>query len=157
FALILYWTRSVPAALVAGLLFGFEPDRLTDVSHPYVHGNAWAPLALLATHRLFPRRRWIDAALLAVALALHVLESFYPALAFAMVGGVYGTVLAIHHRRILPALLPKLLAVVAFLALLGTLAFRPYFGNRDTWGILQGRASLLFERSAFYLGDHHYL
>jgi len=157
FALILYWTGSVPAALVAGLLFGFEPSRLTDVSHPYVHGNAWSPLAFLAAHRLFARRRWRDAALLAIALALQMLESFYPALALAMVGGVYGAVLAVHHRRALPALLPKLGAVTVFLGLVGVLAFRPYFETRAAWGILQGRGSLLLLPEHFYFGGPAYL
>lgn len=157
FALILYWTGSPPAALLAGLLFGFAPSRLVDVAHPYVYGNAWTPLALLAAQRLFARRRWRDAALLAVALALQILESLYPALALAMIGGVYGTVLAVHHRRALPALLPKLAAVTLVLVLVATLAFRPYFVNQDTWGILQGRGSLLFLPSHFHFGMHGYL
>jgi hypothetical protein len=157
FVLILYWTGSAPAALVAGLLFGFEPARLTDVAHPYVHGNVWAPLALLCAHRLFARRRWLDAALLAIVLALQMLESFYPALALAMVGGVYGIVLAAHHRRTLPALLPKLAAVVVFLALVALLAFRPYFEARETWGILQGRGSLLLLPQGFHFGGDAYL
>jgi hypothetical protein len=157
FALILYWTGSVPAALVAGLLFGFEPSRLEDISHPYVHGNAWAPLVLLFTHRLFARRRWRDAALLAIALALQMLESFYPALALALVGVPYGVVLAVHHRRTLPALLPKLAAVGLFLALIGRLAFGPYFENRDVWGVLQGRGSLLLHSPQFHFGGPSYL
>jgi hypothetical protein len=157
FALILYWTNSVPAALVAGLLFGFEPGRLVDPGHPYIHGNAWTPLALLAAHRLFARQRWRDAALLATTLTLQMLESFYPALALAMVGCVYGTVLAIHHRRELPALLPKLVAVTLFVALVGVLAFRPYFANRETWGILQGRDSWLLLPADFHFGGLHYL
>ncbi|HWP66220.1 MAG TPA: hypothetical protein VNO26_09930 [Candidatus Limnocylindria bacterium] len=157
FALVFYWTGSTGAALVAGLLFGFEPARLTDVSHPYIHGNAWAPLALLAAHRLFARRRWRDAALLAVALALQMLESFYPALAFAMVGGVYGTALAVHHRRVLPALWPKLSAVAAFLVAVALFAFTPYLANREAWGILQGRGSLLMVPADFHYGGPAYL
>jgi hypothetical protein len=157
FALILYWTGSTAGALVAGLLFGFHPQRLIDVSHPYVFGNAWTPLALLASHRLFARRRWRDAALLAVALVLQMLESFYPALAFAMVGGVYGTALAVHHRRVLPSLLPKLAAVVIVVALVGLLAFRPYLGNREAWGILEGRYSTLLQPTDFMFGGRFFL
>jgi hypothetical protein len=157
FALILYWTGSTPAALLAGLLFGFHPQRLIDVSHPYVVGNAWTPLALLAAHRLFARRRWRDAGLLALTLVLQMLESFYPALALAMVGGVYGTVLAVHHRRVLPSLLPKLAAVAAVVALVGIAAFRPYLGNRESWGILQGRSSTLLQGGDFQFGGRFFL
>jgi hypothetical protein len=157
FALILYWTGSTGAALVAGLLFGFEPARLSDVAHPFIHGNAWTPLVFLCTHRLFARRRWLDAALLAIALSLQMLESFYPALALALVGSVYGTALAVHHRRELPALLPKLAAVALFLALVARLALGPYLETRDVWGVLQGRGSFLHLPKEFYYGSVHYL
>lgn len=156
FALLLYWTGSVPAALVAGFLFGFNPGRLADVSHPYVHGNVWAPLAILLAHRLFSRRRWLDAALLAAALALQMLESLYPALAMALVGGTYGVGLAAHHRRSLAALAPKLAAIAAFLGVVAWAAFGPYFESQAAWGVLQGRRSLLLTPEAFHFGGPSY-
>ncbi|TMA78795.1 MAG: hypothetical protein E6J72_13150, partial [Deltaproteobacteria bacterium] len=36
YALVAYWTRMPGAALVAGLLFAFQPTRLTNLAHPYV-------------------------------------------------------------------------------------------------------------------------
>jgi len=57
YALVYFWTGSVSAAFVAGLLFGIHPGRIGDPAHPYVHGNQWTPLALLFAHRLFARRR----------------------------------------------------------------------------------------------------
>ena len=103
--LVFYWTRSASAALVAGFLFGFYPTRIGDTGHPFVNGNQWTPLALLFAHRLFVRRRWIDAAGLACFTGLQTLESFYPLVAFAIIGGVYGLYLVTRNLRTLPSLL----------------------------------------------------
>ena len=46
FALILYWTHSVPAALVAGLLFGFDPAQ-NPVSFPSPRSWEYAHRALI--------------------------------------------------------------------------------------------------------------
>src|SRR5690606_23384198 len=55
-----HFTGSVPAALVAGLLFEITPRRLADQTHPYIHGDLWTPLALLCLHRALARARWRD-------------------------------------------------------------------------------------------------
>ena len=39
YALVYFWTGSVSAAFVAGLLFGMHPGRIGDPVHPYVHGK----------------------------------------------------------------------------------------------------------------------
>lgn len=143
YALAFYWTRSVPAALVAGLLFGFHPHRLNNPAHLFVFGNAWTAIALLAAHRLFAKARWRDAALLSAALGLQLLESFYQVLALAIVGGTYGTFLLARHARALPALFPKLLAVGVFVAGVAWLVLGPYLETQSAWDVLQGRRQLL--------------
>jgi len=76
YALVAYWTRMPAAALVAGLLFAFQPPRLTNLIHPYVEANDWTVIALLGAHLFFTRGWWRDAALLATAIVLQMLESF---------------------------------------------------------------------------------
>jgi hypothetical protein len=106
YALVFGFTRSAAAAFVAGLLFAFHPARITDVIHPDVHGNYWTPLALLFAHRTFTGGRWRDASLLTLFVALQVLGSVYPLLAFGVLGGTYGVSLAPRNARRLPALAP---------------------------------------------------
>src|SRR5262245_30578347 len=89
YALCGAWTQSTRAALVAGLLFAFEPGRIGDPTHPFVHGDLWSPLVLLAVHRLFTRRTWGAAAGLAVAIALVLLESLYAIFALMLIAIVY--------------------------------------------------------------------
>ncbi len=157
YTLVAYWTRMPAAALVAGLLFGFQPQRLTNLIHPYVEANDWTVVALLATHLTFTRGRWLDAALLATAIALQTLESFYPVLAFAMIGGTYGIYLSARYWRRLPALLPKLAAVAAVATLVASFVFTPYLHVREVWGTaVGGRATLLFPLQEFGRGGQAY-
>lgn len=140
YALVFAWTRSAPAALVAGMLFAFHPARIGDPAHPYVYGNLWTPLALLFAHRLFVHERWRDAAGLALFLCLQLLESFYQVLALLLVGGLYGAVLLARHVAGLRRLAVKLLVVVLATSTIAALVLLPYLRTRDTWGVLQGRA-----------------
>jgi len=151
YALALYWTRSVPAAFVAGLVFAFNAARLSNPAHPFVHGNLWTPLALLFVHRLFAQQRWRDAAALALVIGLQLLESFYQVLALALIGGVYGLFLLVRYRRVVPALLPKLLAVAAVCAAATWAVFGPYLATRARWGVLQGRPGTLLTFAYDYL------
>lgn len=157
YALVYAWTGSAAAALVAGALFGFHPMRLGDPAHPVVAGNQWTPLALLAAHRLFTFRRWRDAAALTLFVGLQMLESIYPLLALAILGGTYGFYLLCRNRRALPALAPKLLASGAILALGGMLLFGPYLATRRAWGgTLGGRVPLLYAAGDFGIGGAAY-
>lgn len=142
YALVLYWTRDRLAAFVAGLLFGFAPVRVLDPTHVFVHGDLWSPLAILCADRLFVRERWRDAAALAAVLVLAQLESVYPLVSLALVGGVYGTVLAVRFRHRLVALAPKLAAVAAIAGGAAAMLFLPYLEMREVWGVLHGRPAL---------------
>jgi hypothetical protein len=156
YALVLYWTGSPRAALVAGLLFATQPGRIGDPTHPFVHGDLWSPLVLLATHVLFVRGTWAAAAALAAALALALLESLYAIFALALVAAVYVPYLLIRFRAGLRRLLPKLAFVVAVGAGIGVAVFAPYLHTRDVWGILEGRGALLFPIEQFLPGTFYY-
>lgn len=153
YVLVAYWTGNPGAAFVAGLLFAFQPQRLTNVIHPYVEANDWTVIALLAAHLLFTRGRWIDAAMLTGAIALQTLESIYPVLALAVLGSSYGLYLSVRYWRRLPALAPKLLAVVVGVSLVAAAVFEPYLHMREVWGdVVAGRNTLLFQLQDFGVG-----
>jgi len=155
-ALSYHFTRSPAAAFVAGLLFMLVPGRIMNPSHPYVYGDLWIPLVVLFLHRLFTRGRWSDAALLGLFFALEVFESLYPLLSCSLIVAVYGSVLALRHLRRLPALLPKLALAAGMVLLAVWLVLGPYLATRDTWGLLEGRTSLLMSLSAYGWGSIHF-
>ncbi|HZR84271.1 MAG TPA: hypothetical protein VFD92_24450 [Candidatus Binatia bacterium] len=150
YALGAAWTGSAAAAFVAGLLFAFHPGRLVHLSKPYLVENAWTPLLLLFTHRLFVRGRWRDAALVAVFGGLQLLASFYQVIGAALLVGAFGSLLAIARRRAIAALLPKLAVVATALAALAALLFAPYLETRRMWEVLQGRMAVFFYPSHFF-------
>lgn len=143
YALAYYWTGSFAAAFIAGLLFGLHPQRLNNPAHLFGFGNGWAAIALLAAHRLFDRERWADAALLAAALCLQLLESFYPVLGLGIVGGTYGLWLSVRHAGRIPRLLPKLAAVAVVVGGFAWLVLGPYLETQAAWGVLEGRQRML--------------
>jgi hypothetical protein len=154
YALAFHWTRAPGAAFIAGFLFAFHPARLTNPAHPFAYGNLWTPLALLAAHRLVTRRRWRDAVLLSLALGLQTLESLYPLLGLAILGGTYGIYLLVRFRSALPALAPKLALVALSTGAIAWLVLVPYLETRATWGTLQGRsATVLLPLGAYLPGQ----
>ena len=156
YALVFAFTGSAAGAFIAGLLFAFHPHRITDVIHPDVHGNHWTPLALLFAHRTFVYGRWRDAAGLALFLILQIVGSMYPLLALTVLGGTYGIFLAARDVRRLPALAPKLAAVVGAATLVAWLVLGPYLHTRAVWGVVGGRTSLLYNLGDFGLGGPAY-
>jgi hypothetical protein len=156
FALALHFTRSPAAAFVAGMLFLLVPGRVVDPSHPYVHGDLWSPLVLLFLHRLFVFERWSDALLFALFLSLEVFESLYPLLACSLLVVVYGAALALRHWRRLPALLPKIVLAGAIVLASVWLVLGPYLATRDTWGLLDGRTSLLLRLRDYGWGSIYF-
>jgi hypothetical protein len=61
YALVWRLTGSAPAALVAGLAFGFAPYRVSQLPHIQMLAAFWAPLALLGLHAYLEtgKRRWL--------------------------------------------------------------------------------------------------
>jgi hypothetical protein len=157
YALVVNWTNDVGAAFVAGLLFGFHPIRVGDPMHPFVIGYQWIPLALLFARRLFERGKWLDALGLVISLNLELLESFYPVIALAIIGGVYGGYLALRNLRRLRVLAPQLAAVVAATGVFAVALFLPYLKTRAAWSTLRGRPPLLLSVGEFAPGGSAYV
>ncbi len=156
YALVYHLTGSIAGGIVAGLVFALHPARITDVIHPDVHGNQWAPLTLLFLHRLFTTGRWWDAVGLLASLVLQVLGSLYQLLAFVLLGGVYGAFMVARQRKRLPAVVPHLAVVAIGATLAAWLVFAPYLHMRDVWHVASGRQTLLFNVNDFAPGGAAY-
>lgn len=154
--LALRFTRSPGAAFVAGLAFALVPGRLIDPSHPYVHGDLWAPAVLLFLHRLFVSGKWRDALGLAFFLNLEVFESLYPLISTCLLASAYGIYLLFRHRTKLAVVLTKLAFALA-LTLVGVwIVLVPYLETSASWELLSGRASLLLTGRDFMPGQGDY-
>ncbi len=154
--LSLRFTRSPGAAFVAGLAFALAPGRLIDPSHPYVHGDLWAPAVLLFLHRLFVHAKWRDAFLLALFLNLEVFESLYPLISTCLLASVYGLYLVYRHKENVLRVLPKLVTSLGLVALGAWLVLGPYLATSATWDLLKGRQSILLNLSDFLPGQGDY-
>ena len=144
-ALIGHFTGSVVAALIAALAFLLVPDRLADPTHPFVHGDLWAPLVLLFLHRCVVRARLREALGLAAVSVLTLGESLYPVLATLLLGGVYALFLLPQRRRGIAGTFALLaLAALPVVATAGWL-YGPYLETAASWPILSRRASLLLD------------
>src|SRR6185503_14096990 len=102
----------------------------------------WIPLALLFFHRLVVRERWSEAAALVAVIGLQLLESAYNVLELGIVGATYAIAVLAHHRRRLPALLPKLVAVAVTCGALALAVFSPFARTRAVW-TFDARVSIL--------------
>lgn len=76
-ALAWWWTRRWWPSIVAGVLFGWAPLRLSQIGHIQMLTFFWAPWALLFLDRFLRARRWLDLWAFAVFYWLQVLSSFY--------------------------------------------------------------------------------
>ncbi len=157
YALVLYWTRSVPAAVIAGLLFGLQPIRLTDTGHPFVYGIVWAPLVLLFAHRVCARCRWRDAFGLTVFLGLQFVEGAYPVLTIGLLGGVYGPYLLYRYRDRWASFAPKLAASAVFLGVIAFWVLAPYAQTHALWPAVGGRGKVLYPLTRYLWGAQGYL
>jgi len=152
FALILPFTGSLPAALVAGLVFGFARYRLMDPVHPYVHGDLWTPLALLSLYRLFDRADARSALALALFGSLILGESVYVVLSSALLLGVCGVWLAVQHRRRLAAIAPKLLLCLVVAGVVAWLVLGPYLETTRAWDAAKRRGGMFATAGGFLPG-----
>lgn len=141
YALAFFWTRSVPAALIAALLFALHPLRSTNPAHLFALANLWTPIALLAAYKMMKTGSWLATAVLAISLVLQLLESFYQVFGLALLGGVYGASLIWAHRSVLLHRIPQITLVTVVSLVFAYTLFEPYLHARETWGILQGRES----------------
>ncbi len=151
YTLAFFWTRSVPAALFAAILFALHPLRTTNPAHLFTTGNIWTPLALLAAHRVIYGGRWRDTFALTALLILQLLESFYQAFGLFLLGGVYGADLLWQYRDRLKNRIPQIAVFSGTTGVFAWWLFAPYLHARETWGILQGRASTVLLQPTDFL------
>ena len=84
-ALLWSWTGSAVAAFVAGLAFALAPWRINGLNWPHLLSTQYMPLVVLGLERTVMTRRPSAIALLALALSLQLLASYYLAQMTALV------------------------------------------------------------------------
>lgn len=131
-----HFTRSAPAAFVAGLLFALEPARMKETAHPFIQGDLWAPLALLLLHRTFVRGGLWNAVGCALFVGLTVAESLYALLGVLLVLGVYGAYAAWRHRHQARRWLGPLCVAALLSCAVAAWVLSPYVVMRATWDVL---------------------
>ncbi|MEI8357321.1 MAG: hypothetical protein WCH13_02420 [Deltaproteobacteria bacterium] len=77
-----------PAAAFAAIVFAFHPMRFGTPPQVYMLGAQWLPLVILLVLRWLERARAFDAVLLAIAVAMQMLTSFYFAYIVAILLGL---------------------------------------------------------------------
>ena len=149
-----HFTGSDAAAFVAGLLFCLAPERMTDTGHPFIHGDLWAPLALLFLHRTFARGGVGNALGCALFVGLTVLESLYVLLGVLLVLAVYGTYAAWRHRRSVARWLPPLALATLLVTAVAFVVLRPYLLTRATWDVLVRPGTIVLPLEAWAPGGY---
>lgn len=130
-----WWTRRWWPSIVAGVLFGWAPLRLSQLGHIQMLSFFWSPWTLLFLDRFLRARRWRDLWLFALFYWLQVLSSFYLGmmLTLAIVVYVGYYVLAVDRGLLGRALVkPAAAFVVASLAVLLP-SHWPYLQVRRAW------------------------
>ena len=87
-----------PAALVAGFFYAFYPWRYDSLAHLHMLAVQYFPLVFLFTDRWLETARRRDVVLLALALILQALSSFYLAYALVLAYGPFLLVALWHWR-----------------------------------------------------------
>jgi hypothetical protein len=153
-AYVHYWTRDRLAALAAGCLFAFAPYRLWQIGNLHVISIQWMPLVLLGADLVLDGRRLRGAALLAAALVLSTLCSYYVGYAAFALAGAYALVGAGTRGRAVLGRLPALTGAFAVAGAVVALLTIPYLILQRS-GVIPDRAtpddftSLAFLSAAF--------
>ena len=136
FALAWSWTRSWWSSIVAGVLFGFAPLRLSQIGHLQLLTFFWALWALLFLDRVLRGRRWVDLAAFIVFYSLQVLSSFYLGVMLTVAVALYAGYYAVAIDRQLPGRAMTARIVVAAAACLAVLLpfHLPYLAVHRAWG-----------------------
>ena len=139
--LVANWTRSPPAGIVAGLLYGFHAIQIEHPYHLFTSDNAWMLFGLYFARRLFERGRWIDAVGVAVSCLLQMGASFYPFFA-AAVTAVPLLGWLVWHYGVKNVPLSRTLLVLGIVGAGALLLFVPYLGHEG--GELSGRSRVFY-------------
>lgn len=124
------------ASLVVGSAYAYSFFRVGEYSHIQILSAQWIPFALLALLRLWKRVRWRDGLLLAAAVILQLLSSFYLGL-FLLVAIVFALLyLVVAERRLPDPRFTLRLVAAAALTLAVVLPFTlPYFQVEREFGL----------------------
>jgi len=136
FMLAMYWTNDGGAALAAGLVFGFNPSRLTALPEIHMLTWQWAPLIFLFMERYFREGRWRDGALAAVFLFWQLASSLYLTYIIAMGIFFYIIIRFFWGNIALKKVFTRGIALATTFLILSFLFLKPYLANY-TRGILE--------------------
>ncbi|MCH2174085.1 hypothetical protein MK489_25160, partial [Myxococcota bacterium] len=153
-----HFTRHAGASFLAGLFLVLAPPRIIDGGHPYLHAEFWLPLILLFLDKLFREDKpWKNAAWLCLFLCLQALETIYVVAGCAIVTGAFGLHLLIRFRSRIPRVLLPLGTSIAIALALAWTVLGPYFETRETWDVLAGRHTALFNLTTFWYGTPYFI
>lgn len=112
------------AALIAGLSYGFNPYRISQIPHLQMLASWWMPFALLALHAFIEtkRRRWL--VLLALCWTLNGLTSGYYLVFFAILAALWIVWFVRDWRTALPIAATLAIASLPLLPVLAGAAHR---------------------------------
>lgn len=142
FALVADWTGSLPAGIVAGVLYAFHAEHIADITHLFVYDTTWIVLAWLFARRWLVGARWRDLAALTIAGSLQIGTSLYPILAALLVSLPLAAALVagygVGKRQLRQA--PVLVVIIGLVAYA---VFSPYLSVRESTETLR-RSEQLF-------------
>lgn len=135
FLLVRSLTGRIDAAIVAGILFAFQPFRIDHYAHLQMQLTQFMPLALWALHRTIAGGRVRDGLLTGLLVACNALSCMYYGLFFVAYIAVVGLALVagIHWPTARRAAVALAAGAALTLAILIPLS-RPYFQNRQSLG-----------------------
>jgi hypothetical protein len=134
YVLVARLTRSLPAAFIAALLFGFYPYRFEHYSHLELQMTEWMPLALLALHFFCTTLRVRYALAAALCMAANLYSSMYYGVFFVLYAIPVTGVLLLLARPPLRRLWPPVVAAGVLAAALAVPLARPYLAAQATKG-----------------------
>ncbi|MCC7415672.1 MAG: hypothetical protein IT176_00915 [Acidobacteria bacterium] len=125
------------AALLAGLIFGFSPARLAQISHLQVLMSGWMPIALLCLHRYLRRPSGRALAGFTACFLVQAFSNGYYLYFLALAAAIVLLAHAADHPREARSLAgPLALAGAAIVAALAPIAL-VYLDVRQTYGLLR--------------------
>jgi hypothetical protein len=149
FALVRYWTGSVVAGFIAGLLFAFQPRMMPDLTHPMLSIH-WFPAVVFFFERLLAKGRAIDALLLFLCASMQSLVGGYPLFTLVSFALPFGAVRLLQCRGSLNASRVGLLsAAVAGTTAIVAVILASYSSSNQVWNVLQPRNTFLATFSSF--------
>jgi len=133
YLLAYYWTRSIWASLVAGMIFGFFPARIAHLGHVQLLCLYWTPLALLFLDRYLRCRRLSDQFTFSLFFTLQAWAGLYNGYFVGLLCLVYYAVFRLWYRclpKTKDLLIPVVLAVTLLPVSYPYLELKQYFHFR---------------------------